>query len=668
MNEQHANVGQQSRYDVCIAGLGGAGMLLLHAMHKHMSLRKLRILVIEPDSKMANDRTWCFWAKPNEPILSDFQQIVTGSWHEALAGESSLNMLPNRYFQIRSADLYALVKSNLQDFSHLHWHQASLLSVDAPDDEQLLLNTTTEQFSCKLLFDSRPALKANTGLKQSFYGHRIRTKKAIDKPTLMQLMHYSDSCGDDSRFWYVLPTDAHEALVELTSFSHAIIDKHSASKNVCEYAEKLFGEHTVVESEFGVLPMKSVERMAPKSPLHHAIGVSGGAIRGTTGYAFKKMHEHAHAICRALVARNQPPVVQLHSRHQFYDRLLLDILDRRPQEARSIFVGLFKKGKTSDILDFMEGKSSLATEMRVIWALHWPPFLKAVWRSLPKSALLVLILLLLSLALNFFNTSFLQKLTPVLLLAGMVFPGLPHGAVDQLLSSKFRNTLGFITTYVGIMALVILLWLISPMTGLCLFLAYSAWHFGQTDFAHWGLSSGVKSLGYGLGVLGILLLSHIEESLTIIKALGIGAQWEQPLPRLALSMLLFLIPLTKLKKTTYPSYWFGFIVLVAGSALPLLLAFGFYFIGIHSRRGWQHLEIGLKKTTPQLLQIALPYQLAAWIIFIALAVGSLWFAWSFEGWIPTFFVFLAALSSPHILLMHLFYQKKPLLAKAMNKL
>jgi lycopene beta-cyclase len=50
-------------YDLALVGAGGAGMCLLLALHQQGLLAERRILVLEPEAKTSNDRTWCFWEK-----------------------------------------------------------------------------------------------------------------------------------------------------------------------------------------------------------------------------------------------------------------------------------------------------------------------------------------------------------------------------------------------------------------------------------------------------------------------------------------------------------------------------------------------------------------------------------------------------------------------------
>ena len=91
------------------------------------------------------------------------------------------------------------------------------------------------------------------------------------------------------------------------------------------------------------------------------------------------------------------------------------------------------------------------------------------------------------------------------------------------------------------MALVVLLWLVSPIAGLVFFLIYSAWHFGETDLIEWQRSNAGLSFLWGTLLLGIVLLSHIEEVNTMMSYMNVPA-WpvEAGLAASLVNMMLFL--------------------------------------------------------------------------------------------------------------------------------
>jgi cell division protein FtsW (lipid II flippase) len=96
------------------------------------------------------------------------------------------------------------------------------------------------------------------------------------------------------------------------------------------------------------------------------------------------------------------------------------------------------------------------------------------------------------------------------------------------------------------------------------------------------------------------------------------------------------------------------LLLAIGILVPLPLAFGLYFILQHSYNAWIHLQKGLKMNASQLYKKSAVFTLGALVLFIVIAffvrdTSNLNAFWA------NFFVFIACISLPHFVLMHLFY-------------
>ena len=106
--------------------------------------------------------------------------------------------------------------------------------------------------------------------------------------------------------------------------------------------------------------------------------------------------------------------------------------------------------------------------------------------------------------------------------AGMLAIGLPHGALDLLLIGRARvaNRGLALVAYVALVGLSVVAFRIAPTLGLLLFLAGSAWHFGQADAWRWGGLPTAWALSRGLAVVGGLLLAHPLAVAGVIADLG----------------------------------------------------------------------------------------------------------------------------------------------------
>ena len=201
------------------------------------------------------------------------------------------------------------------------------------------------------------------------------------------------------------------------------------------------------------------------------------------------------------------------------------------------------------------------------------------------------------------------------------------------------------------------MWWLSSDIGLVIFILFSAWHFGQADFKEWRFKEGSSSFFWGLVVLMMILFFHGEEFINILQqipnlsCLSVDKMSEKlflGLQILTISGGLFLAIIYKSKYILLT-----LIYLLLASMLPLLMAFGIYFVGQHSISGWKHLSVGLKKGSSTMWVNSLPFTLGgAFIIFY-----FLWFAAG--NYIGIFFIILSCLSLPHVFSMHNFYRLFP---------
>jgi lycopene beta-cyclase len=652
----------QKHYDLALIGAGGAGMCLLQCWHAAGILQHKRVLVLEPAEKKLNDRTWCFWAKPNDSILGAFGHLIGSSWGTALVAGKEQDLAPYRYYQIRSSALYEAVQALLPQYPQLDWVQTAVTDVQE-NIHACAITSAAGEFTASQVFDSRLPSNAfaDDGLWQSFYGMRIRLKQAAFTPDSMELMNFEVDQQGSTQFLYVLPVSETEGLVEITRFDQKAIDREAAYALLQPWISERFGAFDMLELEGGRIPMQM--QLNPPKPLHPvqkrhiAIGTAAGAVKASTGYAFKQMWQHAEGLSAAMLAASPLPTPYHPPRHSFYDALLLDILKRQPNKGKGIFLALFKKVPLAHVFRFLDEQSSLKQELPILAALPVPTFLAAAGRKYIGADGLVLLLLLLCVLLQWLWPAANAVLLPVLLGIGLLFPGIPHGAVDHLLDFKTGSLPVFVLKYVGIMLAVVLLWWLTPSLALLAFIGYSAWHFGQTDAKVWGQTQPLWAVIYGVAALGFVLMSHPAELQQHITALGSNLQVPQGVSALLiLGIMLVILPVFLPKKSRL-AYAINALVIFGGSLIPLLPAFGFYFIGLHSWRGWRHLRTGLGMGDVALFKKALPFSTAAWLLFIGLGIAATTFDLSFEGWIPVFFVFLAAVSAPHIVMMHRFYGK-----------
>lgn len=263
-----------------------------------------------------------------------------------------------------------------------------------------------------------------------------------------------------------------------------------------------------------------------------------------------------------------------------------------------------------------------------------------------------------------FSPLYSEKFLCFFLVAGMIFPGIPHGALDNHLLKKPLNngtqkTL-FYLFYLGLMATIILIWAWAPWLGLVVFLAFSAWHFGQTDNLAIGITNSGLHFVNGSLILSSILLSNSQETLYYLGLLHISIPNNLPVFNEGIGAVIlgiYSLILFRFAKSSLYTVILYILILILCGMLPLIAGFGLYFIGIHSLNGWTSIQLGLKKSHLQLLKKSGLFSVLAYIfilLFLWIYGGNISNNHQYTAW---FFVALASLSIPHIVLMHFFYKQ-----------
>jgi lycopene beta-cyclase len=584
-----------------------------------------------------------------------------------------MSIYPLVYCRISSLDLYKELDRLIAKFN-ITRELGSVSSIDI-STEGSIIKTEKEIYESKNVFDSRPAKfkapqKNESFLLQSFIGYVIETEKEILESDTIDLMDFNVDQLGWTQFMYVLPLDKNKALVELTRFGKDILSKNEASTILDQYILERFGKYKIEDTEIGCIPMSNAKLDVAAQKGVIAIGGRAGAIKPSTGYALKNMAKQAELIADSF-AQNKPYDSTLKSnRFAFYDRLLLLILSLKPTKGKYIFEILFKKNKIQNVLAFLDEKTSFYQDLRILLSLPFKPFLQVLWLdsvfrlkklSAPIILLIVSVLLLFTFRLS---PALFNWVNSIILIVGAILVGIPHGAIDHLLESRNINNkikLTFILNYLGKIALFLILWIILPKLALIVFLIYSIWHFGQNDLIEWKVKiNPYKIFSWGFCLFGIILLGHLAETNSILKDLN---SYQIPLNiSIAKNISQILIILTFLwafweKKET--------ILLLAttlfiGIHLPLISAFGLYFIGQHSLNGWSHLKYRMNSSSKTLMLKALPFTLGAFLLFfVLLFAGYNGLLENLKGKeIATIFIFVSCISFPHVIEMHRFYQDK----------
>lgn len=672
-------------FDFILIGAGGAGMNIIYRLLKEGVLENKRLLILDPQEKSHNDRTWCFWARPDEAIPNDFGSVISKSWTHCALDDQLQPLNPYKYYHIRGIDFYNFIKEKIDRHDNISWLYKEASEVIA-NAGKLSLQADGQQFTANYIFDSRlkadqiEKLAGGKTIWQTFYGWRVKLSECLLNSEAFTMMDFNIPQMDSTQFIYMLPFDEDDMLIEVTRFDRNKMTQKEAELILSQRMSEFKVNYEIIEIEKGQIPMTlSLDPLVSSHSYecrHIPIGTAAGNVKSTTGYAFKSMFEHANQVVSAIVTDSKIPTPKRDQRYTFYDRLLLTILWHMPLWGKPIFTSLLSKVSTARVIKFLDEDTSVIEDIPILWSLPFRPFFKSLYinyipsyfhssRTFPIEVITVLLTIVLALFYQLSNQPPMWFGVTILSL-GLLYPGIPHGACDHFAGGvkqmNIVNMAIFTVRYLLIMALILALWLISPSAGLLLFLLYSAWHFGETDVSNWASYHPATSWLYGSALLVFLLLSHPQDTIFYLDAFGVtGVEsfiltYDTLLVFISLSALI--VTGLLLPKRSRWSWGFTMVVVLGGVFMPLIPAFALYFIGLHSFRGWYHLKEGLNISSFNLFKKSMPFSFGAYAIFIILFLMSKTYNLDIEGYIPWVFIFIASISAPHIFLMHSFYKRQ----------
>lgn len=115
-----------------------------------------------------------------------------------------------------------------------------------------------------------------------------------------------------------------------------------------------------------------------------------------------------------------------------------------------------------------------------------------------------------------------------ILAAAMILIGIPHGAIDHIVSSKIydlkfniRDQLKFYIPYLLLMLLMAVIWFINGLAGFLLFALITIYHFGQADIDHIPIPENLKTammISRGIMILALIIFFDTAYTIPIISS------------------------------------------------------------------------------------------------------------------------------------------------------
>lgn len=397
MTQPHA--GPVLDADVIIAGAGLSGLSLAVALIDSGLPDESRILLVDPRETLSGaDRTWCFF----DLVPHAFEAAVTHRWSRWRARNGPVEVVrsapPITYCRIPGERFYELALERLAAAGHRVEFVLGV-TVEHLDDrgDHVDVHTDTGVLRARLVMDSRPPSLTrapddggNVHLLQHFRGRVVRSAEPVFEVDTATLMDFDVSQAYGIHFIYVLPLDAHTALVESTFFTEGVLpdDVYDAAIETWLARRGPGVVFHTVSHESGVIPMTTAPFDAWPSPRVVRMGTAGGHVKPSSGYAFlavqRFVRDFAPRVVSALRAGGCPePPAARSQRTTALDTIFLSYLRSRPERAPGTFYRLFERVPPAVLARFLSDTGSLADDLTVMRTSDSPQLALEAVRATP---------------------------------------------------------------------------------------------------------------------------------------------------------------------------------------------------------------------------------------------------------------------------------------------
>lgn len=379
-------------YDYIICGGGMSGLSLAFYL-TNSTLNDKRILIIEPELKNKNDRTWAFWEIGESP----FEDIVFNKWNKVGFVDSANNLKVYQlqsynYKLIRGIDFYNYLNNHLSRFPNVDFLRDRVEAIIEIENSVIVKTKSGLQYKGDYVFDStfKPDFKnpSNYNLLQHFMGWVIETPTDCFNTDLPEMMNFSiEQKNRECRFIYVIPLSKNKALVEFTIFSKELLSETQYELELSEFIIGKYKNYKILEQEFGIIPMSSVKIDEKISEKLIRIGTAGGYTIAATGYTFANTQRKLSKIVANL--ESNKTLVDIESfqnqRHKLYNATLLHVIEHKTILIAEVFDSLFEKNGMPVIMKFLDGETNLYEEMKIMWSTNKKKFIPAFLSAFKKS-------------------------------------------------------------------------------------------------------------------------------------------------------------------------------------------------------------------------------------------------------------------------------------------
>ena len=381
----------QTEFDLIIIGAGCAG-LSLGTRLASLDSQASKTLLLESRVAYDNDRTWCFWGDAHTP----FATLAKHSWQRLSVKEGGRRALIDcahtPYRLLSAIDFYSQAADAIASNDALHLKMGASLTAEPSFAKGTWhLHTTVGSFSANAIVDTRPRptdKMSDTTLWQSFLGCELEFEEPLFDPTSAQLMDFHPANQAFVGFNYVLPFSTTRALFEFTVFAPNVFDQAELLGYLEAHIATLAGgrPYKRLRIEYGLIPMGlggsgQDANSAEAYPSYVRVGLTAGAARPATGYAFQRIQRWASACAQSLQTTGLPVG---HPQDSFairqMDAIFLNVLRHRPELGPDLFMRLFSKVSSEKLIRFLSDQGRVSDYLAVILSLPPGLFMKSAYQ------------------------------------------------------------------------------------------------------------------------------------------------------------------------------------------------------------------------------------------------------------------------------------------------
>jgi len=349
-------------YDLTVIGRGLSSLLYLKKFYDSKNNHNKKVLIIE-SSKQIPEKFISAWQGPGIIDLEkEFGLSYLQSWNDIFVGDSDLKIDRNIYPFFYATFEYKKIINDLLNFlssRDITLKYEKVLSL-TENENKVVIDAKNTYFSDYVVNSAidLSGTSLDNEMMQIFTGTKIRTslKHGRESATIMEFKKNEQ----DILFFYELPLDEHEILVETTTFS---------SKKTIEDLKKIhqdrleqYGEFEVLSKEKGKIPM-TTKIKSSRSRRVINIGTIGGFVIASSGYSLLRSAKWA--------AKNgslpfEKIEIKTNGINQWLDKIFLKAIKSFPSKSPEIFLSLFSAKNLKPLIRFLADHDKYFDRFNVI--------------------------------------------------------------------------------------------------------------------------------------------------------------------------------------------------------------------------------------------------------------------------------------------------------------